>query len=283
MDSVPARRSIVRMATLTHDGPAVGDLLRFWRQRRRMSQLDLACEAHVSTKHLSFVETGRAQPSRQLLLHLVDELQIPLRERNRLLLAAGFAPHYRELPFDDRRMDVLRDALDDLLAAHQPNPALIVNAHWDLVAHNAAAELLFDGVDPALLSEPINMLRLSCHPDGLPRISTATPVCSRTLVNALRRESRDQADEHLLDLVEEMEGYLRESDEVPPESWSGNGVMATFGLNTRLGEVRLFTIIATLGAPLEVTAGDLAIETFLPADAQSAATAARAGGAVALI
>jgi transcriptional regulator with XRE-family HTH domain len=271
MDTRRAGRSIGRMAMLIDDGPAVGDLLRFWRRRRRMSQLDLAGDARVSTKHLSFIETGRAQPSRQLLLHLVEELQIPLRERNRLLLAAGFAPHYRDLPFEDRRMDVLRDALDGLLTAHQPNPALVVNAHWDLIAHNEAATLLWEGVDPALLAPPVNMLRLTCHPDGMPRISTATPVCSRTLVDALRRESRDHADEHLLDLVEEMEGYLAGSDEVPPDSWSGNGVMATFGLHTRLGEVRLFTIIATLGAPLEVTAGDLAIETFLPADAASAA------------
>jgi transcriptional regulator with XRE-family HTH domain len=255
------------VAAITEGTPAFGDLLRFWRRRRRLSQLDLALEANLSTKHLSFLENGRARPSRQLLEHLTHTLELPLRERNRLLLAAGFAPHYRELPFDDRAMAPLREALDGLLAAHQPNPALVVNAHWELVASNPAAALLWDGVDPRLLEPPVSVLRLFCHPDGVPRISSATPVCSRPLLERLHRRAHDDADQTLLDLVAEMEGYLAGAE---PRSWNGDGVMATFELQTRLGEVSLFTVIATLGAPLEVSAADLAIETFLPADAQSA-------------
>ncbi|MCO1657977.1 helix-turn-helix transcriptional regulator [Pseudonocardia sp. S2-4] len=247
-------------------------MLRFWRHRRRMSQLDLALTASVSTKHLSFVETGRSHPSRQLLVHLADALSIPLRERNRLLLAAGYAPPHRDRPFHDRAMQPLRHALTALLTAHEPHPALIVNAHWELVAANTAADVLFDGVDPRLLGPPANLLRLFTHPDGLPRISTATPVCSRPLLERLRRRAHEETDDALLDLVTEAEQHLvaAESRGDGP-GWTGDGVMATFELTTRLGPVRLFTLIATLGAPLDVTAADLAIETFLPADPQSSA------------
>jgi transcriptional regulator with XRE-family HTH domain len=254
-------------------GPAsAGGLLRFWRHRRRLSQLDLAAAASVSTKHISFVETGRANPSRQLLVHLADALAMPLRERNRLLLAAGYAPPHRERPFHDRAMLPLRQALTTLLTAHEPNPALVVNAHWELVAANTAADLLWDGVDPRLLTPPINLLRLFTHPDGLPRISSATPVCSRPLIDRLRRQAHEEIDDALLDLVTEAERHLAAAGSGGgPPAWTGDGVMATFELATRLGPVRLFTVIATLGAPLDVTAADLAVETFLPADPQSAA------------
>jgi transcriptional regulator with XRE-family HTH domain len=251
---------------------SAGEVLRFWRRRRGMSQLDLALATRVSTKHISFVETGRSHPSRQLLVHLADALTIPLRERNRLLLAAGFAPPHRERPLHDRAMRPLREALVGLLAAHEPNPALVVNAHWELVAANAAAEVLWDGVDPGLLTPPINVLRLATHPDGLPRISTTTPVCSRPLLARLRRQAQDEADDALLDLVIEAERHLAAApapDQRP--AWNGDGVMGTFDLTTRAGTISLFTMIATLGAPLDVTAADLAVETFLPVDARSAA------------
>ena len=247
---------------------AAGDVLRFWRQRRRISQQELALEANVSTRHLSFIETGRARASRQLLVHLAETLAIPLRERNRLLLAAGFAPRYREVPFDDREMKPLLDSLQELLQAHQPNPTLIVDAHWNLIAQNPAAALLWNGVDPILLEPPVNVLRLACHPGGLPKISTMTPVCNRGLLNRLRRRAHDDADEALLELIAEMESYLTDTDEHP--GWSGDGVTATFGLHTQKGPIQLFTVIATLGAPLEVNAASLAIETFLPADPESA-------------
>jgi transcriptional regulator with XRE-family HTH domain len=247
----------------------VGGLLRFWRHRRGLSQLDLANSAGVSTKHISFVENGRARPSRQLLVHLADALAVPLRERDRLLLLGGYAPPQRDRPGHDRAMRPLRPALGALLAAHDPNPAIVVNAHWELVAANDAAEVLWDGVDPALLIPPVNMLRLSTHPEGLPRISSATAVCSRPLIERLGRQARDDADEALLDLVAEAEQHLAASAEAAPR-WDGDGVMAGFELKTRLGVVRLRTVIATLGAPLDVTAADLALETFLPADPGSA-------------
>jgi transcriptional regulator with XRE-family HTH domain len=243
-----------------------GELIRFWRLRRRRSQLDLALEAEMSTKHLSFVETGRAQPSRQLLLHLAQQLDLPLAERNRLLLAAGFAPVYLEAAYQSETMRPLRESLRRLLDAHLPNPALIVDGLWNLVEANSAAELLWDGVDPELLAPPINMLRLAVHPGGLPRISSMTAACNTPLIRQLKRKSRDDADEALAALVDEVESYL--PDQLP-ESPAHQPVV-TLDLRTREGDVRLFTVIATLGAPLEVTAANLAIETFLPADAASA-------------
>ena len=245
-------------------------MVRFWRQRRGMSQLALATATGVSTKHLSFVENGRARPSRQLLVHLADALDMPLRERDRLLLAGGYAPPQARPGARDRAMRPVREALDTLLAAHEPHPAIVVDARWDLVAANAAADLLWDGVDPALLTPPVNMLRLSTHPEGLPRISTATPVCSQALISRLRRQADEDADDALLDLVLEAEGHLAASSGPPPR-WTGDGVMAGFELKTRLGVVGLQTVIATLGAPLDAGASDLALETFLPTDEGSAA------------
>jgi len=249
-------------------GTGAGEVLRFWRQRRGMSQLDLATATGVSTKHLSFVENGRARPSRQLLVHLADALEMPLRERDRLLLAGGYAPPQGGPGPRDRAMRPLRQALDKLLAAHDPHPAIVVDARWDLVAANTAADILWDGVDPGLLAPPVNMLRLSTHPEGLPRISTATPACSRSLITRLRRRADEDADDALLDLVLEAEQHLAAAPGEPPR-WTGDGVLAGFELKTRLGVVGLQTVIATLGAPLDVGASDLALETFLPADEDS--------------
>ncbi|WP_460528443.1 helix-turn-helix domain-containing protein [Flindersiella endophytica] len=244
----------------------VGELIRYWRTRRRLSQLDLALEAELTTKHLSFVETGRAKPSRQLLLHLAQHMDLPLAERNRLLLTGGFAPIYLDQPYDSEVMRPLRESLHRLLEAHQPNPALIVDGLWNLIAANPAAALLWDGVDQALLEPPVNILRLAVHPHGLPSISSMTAACSTPLIRQLRREYNDNADDSLGRLVEEVESYL--PDHLPDAA--AHQPMVTLDLRTRLGTVKLFTIIATLGAPLEVTAANLAIETFLPADHNSA-------------
>jgi transcriptional regulator with XRE-family HTH domain len=245
----------------------VGELIRFWRTQRRLSQLELSLDANVSTKHLSFVETGRSRPSRQLLIHLAQRLDLPLVERNRLLLAGGFAPPYRETPYDGEFMRPLRESLRRLLHAHEPNPALIVDGLWDLIEANAAASLLWEGIDPALLEPPLNMLRLAVHPGGLPSISSTTAACSTPLIEQLKRKSRDDSDPALHELIDELDSY------VPAEAHGGpiHQPMATLELQTSLGPVTLFTLIATLGAPLEVTAANLAIETFLPADDESAA------------
>jgi transcriptional regulator with XRE-family HTH domain len=244
-----------------------GELLRFWRMRRRFSQLELALEAEMSTRHLSFVETGRAQPSRQLLLHLAQQLDLPLAERNRLLLAGGYAPMYLDEPYQADTMRPLRDSLRRLLDAHQPNPALIVDGLWNLVEANAAAALLWDGVNPELLTPPVNMLRMAVHPGGLPRISSMTAACNTPLIRQLKRRSRDNADAALAELVDEVESYLPDQPATTPL----HQPVITMDLHTRAGDVSLFTVIATLGAPLEVTAANLAIETFLPTDASSAA------------
>src|SRR3954452_19909022 len=152
--------------------PPVGVLLRDWRQRRRLSQLDLALEAGVSTRHLSFVETGRARPSPEMVLHLADELEVPLRERNRLLLAAGYAPVYEERALDEPEMQPVHDAIQLVLDGHDPYPAITVDRGWALVAHNRAAGVLMEGLPDDLLAPPMNVLRASLHPDGLaPRIA----------------------------------------------------------------------------------------------------------------
>jgi transcriptional regulator with XRE-family HTH domain len=248
------------------DPQTVGQLIRFWRTRRRLSQLQLSLDANLSTKHLSFVETGRSRPSRQLLIHLAQHLDLPIAERNRLLLAGGFAPPYLELPYDGEVMQPLRESLRRLLGAHQPNPALIVDGLWNLIEANPASSLLWEGADPALLEPPINMLRLAVHPDGLPRISSMTAACNAPLIHRLRRKSHDDADEALGELLDELEAYLPDQ----PGNGTATQPVVSFELRTRRGDVRLFTVIATLGAPLEVTAANLAIETFLPADEESA-------------
>jgi transcriptional regulator with XRE-family HTH domain len=244
-----------------------GELLRYWRKQRRLSQLELALDANVSTKHLSFVETGRSKPSRQLLVHLAQQLDLPIAERNRLLLAGGFAPPYLEKPYDGEVMQPLRESLTRLLAAHEPNPALVVDGLWNLIEANEAASLLWDGVDPELLGPPINMLRLGVHPGGLPRISSMTAACNAPLIHRLKRMSRDDGDEALGKLIEEVEAYLPDESPDAPATQP----VVSLDLRTPLGEVRLFTVIATLGAPLEVTAANLAIETFMPMDDESAA------------
>ena len=243
-----------------------GELIRFWRTSRRMSQLELSLEANVSTKHLSFVENGRSKPSRQLLIHLAQQLDLPIAERNRLLLAGGFAPPYLELPYDGEVMRPLRGSLRRLLAAHEPNPALIVDGLWNLVESNRAASLLFEGVDPELLRPPVNMLRVAVHPRGLPSVSSMTAACNAPLITRLKRRSREDADTALAELIDEIEAYLPDST---PDAVVTQPVVS-MELQTRAGPVSLFTVIATLGAPLEVTAANLAIETFLPADDRSA-------------
>lgn len=244
-----------------------GELIRFWRIQRRLTQMELALDANLSTKHLSFVETGRSRPSRQLLVHLAQQLDLPIAERNRLLLAGGFAPPYLEQPYDGEVMQPLRESLSTLLEAHEPNPALIVDGLWNLIESNRAASLLWDGVAPELLEPPINLLLLGVHPGGLPRISSMTAACNAPLIHRLKRRSRDDADPALAKLIAEVESYLPDA----PPTGPATQPVVSLRLQTRLGQVELFTVIATIGAPLDVTAASLAIETFLPMNPESAA------------
>lgn len=246
----------------------VGELLREWRQRRKLSQLELASEADVSPRHLSFVETGRSRPSRELLLHLAEHLEVPLRERNALLLAAGYAPVYRERSLEDEEMNPVRDALHRVLAGHEPYPAVIVNRRWDLVAANEPAVRLFTaGVAAHLLEPPVNTYRLGLHPDGLaPRIRNMA-VYSGHLLTRLRREVLLSGDPGLEDLLREVRGY---PDLVQPGAVGADPAQMLFlpmEFTTVDGEeLSFFSTIATFGTAVDVTVAELAIEAFFPAD-----------------
>jgi transcriptional regulator with XRE-family HTH domain len=200
--------------------PRIGELLRSWRQRRSLSQLELALDSDVSARHLSFVETGRARPSREMVLRLAARLEVPLRERNGLLLAAGFAPQYRERPLDAEEMTPVRQALDRFLRAHEPYPAVVVDRHWTLVAWNAALEVLTDGVAPELLEPPANGLRVLFHPRGMaPRIANLDEYGAEML-RRVRRRAALTGDEALARLAAEVAEYpgVSPGAAAPPES-----------------------------------------------------------------
>src|SRR5215475_2745961 len=182
----------------------VGNLLRKWRERRRLSQLDLACEAEISTRHLSFLETGRSLPSREMVLRLAEYLDVPLRERNALLVAAGYAPAFPERPLDDPALQSARKAVDLVLAGHEPYPAIAIDRHWTLIASNNAVQPILAGVDPSLLCPPVNALRLSLHPAGLSsRIANLSQWRSHML-SRLRRQIEVDADRVLDELLDEL-------------------------------------------------------------------------------
>jgi transcriptional regulator with XRE-family HTH domain len=252
------------------DAPHVGDLLRDWRQRRRRSQLDLAGEAAVSARHLSFVETGRSRPSRELVLHLAEHLDVPLRERNALLLAAGYAPTYRQTALDDEEMAPVRAALDTILAGHQPYPAIVVDRHWDLVtANEAALAVLTEGMAAELLAPPVNVLRASLHPDGMaPRIVNFAQWATH-LVDRLRREADLYADPRLAELHDELCGYPGVAGSSDPAD-TVSRLFVPLVLRVGDGELRFFSTVATFGTARDVTLEELAIESFFPADAATA-------------
>jgi transcriptional regulator with XRE-family HTH domain len=243
----------------------VGHLLRDWRQRRRRSQLDLASEAGVSARHLSFVETGRARPSRDMVLHLAEQLEVPLRERNELLVAAGFAPVYARRDLGDADMAAVRTAVDLVLAAYDPFPAVVGDRAWNLVAANRAVATLTEGAAPDLLAPPANVLRLSLHPDGLaPRILNL-PQWRRHVLHRLAREAHLAGDPGLGALHRELSALPGGTDRTPP-----NGIAVP--LRIRVGEQPLsfLSTVTTFGTAVDLTAAELSIEAFLPADAATA-------------
>src|SRR5689334_475191 len=195
-------------ARAEHSQPVhIGDHLREWRQRRRMSQLDLAVEAEISARHLSFVETGRAAPSRDMVLKLAERLAVPLRERNVLLVAAGFAPAFPQRSLDDPALKPARAAIDLVLQAHEPNPALAYDRHWNLVSANRMVMPLLQGIPPRLLEPPLNILRLAFHPEALAaRTVNLGEWCSH-LLERLHRQCEATADPELLKLYSELKGY----------------------------------------------------------------------------
>ena len=248
-----------------------GDQLREWRQRRRLSQLDLALEAEISARHLSFVETGRSQPSREMVLHLAERLEVPLRERNLLLVSAGYAPVFPERPLDDPALQAARRAMELVLAGHEPYPALAVDRHWRLVAANRAVAPLLAGVTPALLQPPVNVLRLSLHPEGLaPRIGNLAEWRGH-LLERLRHQIDVSADPVLAALMSELKTYPVPARRAHPPPHDYGGIVVPLHLETEHGTLALVSTTTVFGTPVDVTLSELALESFFPADAESGA------------
>ena len=241
----------------------IGDHLREWRQRRHLSQLDLAGDAEISARHLSFVETGRAAPSREMVLKLAERLEVPLRERNVLLVAAGFAPAFQQRSLDDPALESARAAIDLVLRAHEPNPALAYDRHWNLVSSNRMMMPLIASVPQRLLTPPINIFRLALHPEALAPQTVNIAEWGGHLLERLRRQCETTADPGLIKLYAELKTYPipARSGPLPPDS-----VAIPFKL--RFGGDVLSFMSATMifGTPVDVTLSELALETLFPAD-----------------
>lgn len=250
-----------------------GDLIRDWRARRRMSQLDLALEAEISTRHLSFLETGRSAPSREMVLRLCDNLQTPLREKNRLLLAAGFAPSLPERSLDDPGLAAARAAVVRLLKAHEPFPALAVDRAWNLLFANAAVAPLIAGAAPVLLEPPVNVLRLSLHPEGLAERIGNLAQWRGHLLHRLRGQIAETGDKALSALHDELAAYPtppRSSPGAAPAERAEDALAVPLLLEVDGQILSFWSTTLVFGAPLDITLSELALETFLPADEATA-------------
>jgi transcriptional regulator with XRE-family HTH domain len=247
----------------------LGVLLRDWRQRRRMSQLDLALEAGVSARHLSFLETGRSKPSREMVLHLAEELDVPLRERNRLLLAAGYAPAFDERPLEDPELEPVRRAVAQVLTGIEPFPAAVIDRWWNLVASNRQLGVFLEGVAPELREPPANVLRVSLHPEGMaPRIANLAEWRAH-LLSRLRREIATTGDTRLQELLDEVSAYPVPHD-APPDVPPHGAIAVPLRIATPTGELTFISTVATFGTAVDVTVAELSIEAFFPADPTTA-------------
>ncbi|MGK5685580.1 helix-turn-helix domain-containing protein [Actinoplanes sp. URMC 104] len=259
----PARRCV--RCTIVH---TVGELLRQWRHRRGLSQLDLAIAADVSARHVSLVETGRSRPSADMILRLAGQLRVPLRERNRLLLAGGYAPRYAERPLGDDALAAVRDAVARILRAHEPYPAVVFDRRWNIVLTNRAVEPFFARVDPVLLRPPVNLVRLGLDPRGLGGLVVNRADVRAMFRTRLARQLAAAPDPELTALYEEL--FTPGSDDGPGLPIDAEVVMPmVVRLDGR--ELRLFSTITTFGTPADITVEELAIESYYPADAESAA------------
>ncbi|SEJ55682.1 transcriptional regulator, XRE family [Paraburkholderia diazotrophica] len=250
----------------------VGDMLREWRQRRRMSQLLLASEADISTRHLSFVESGRALPSREMVMHLAERLDVPLRSRNALLVAAGYAPLYRERQLSDPQLGAAREAVDLVLKGHEPYPAAAVDRHWTIVAANSALAPLLTSAKPALLEAPVNALRLSMHPDGIASQIANWHAWRAHLLSRLQRQIDVSADSTLAALYDELAAYPTPPNAEPADETHActlEQIAVPLRLRTKLGVLSFFSTTTVFGTPVDVTLSELAIEAFFPADPQT--------------
>jgi transcriptional regulator with XRE-family HTH domain len=245
----------------------VGDLLRDWRQKRRMSQLDLSGVADISTRHLSFVESGRSLPSRDMLMRLAEQLDVPLRERNTLLIAAGYAPLYRERALADPQLAAARRAVELVLKGHEPYPALAIDRHWTMIAANHALTPLLASADASLLAPPVNVLRLSMHPRGLAGMIGNWHEWRAHLLSRVRRQIEVSGDATLVALLAELEAYPAPSHAADaPHDDNPDPVIVPLKLRTPQGELSFFSTTTVFGTPVDITLSELAIEAFFPAD-----------------
>jgi transcriptional regulator with XRE-family HTH domain len=256
---------------LPEGASSVGALLREWRQRRNLSQFELALRSAVSARHLSFIETGRARPSREMVLHLTERLDVPLRDRNRLLLAAGFAPVFGEHSLEENEMVLVREALERFLLAHEPYPALAVDRHWNVLAANRGVAYVNRDVAPTLRQPPANALRIALHPEGLaPRISNFANW-SGYLLERLRREIDATGDRELESLYEELVAYPGTATEFDPAGpLNSNDVLFMQELRLDDRDLALFCTFTTFGTPRDLTLAELSIISFYPANTQTA-------------
>ena len=263
---------------------SVGTALREWRQRRHLSQLGLACEAEISARHLSFLETGRSTPSREMVLRLAEHLDVPLRERNRLLVAAGYAPVFPERPLSDPALEPARKAVELVLEGHEPYPALAIDRRWTLLSANKPAMSMMDGVDAALLQPPINVLRVSLHPSGLAGRIVNHAEWRAHIVSRLRRQIDLTADPALQELLEEIKSYpevpVRADAAARPKADTTasvmgalpdyGGVIVPLRLAMPKGVLSFFSTTTVFGTPVDITLSEIALESFFPADAATA-------------
>ena len=255
-------------ASLARAEPAkpvlIGEHLREWRQRRHLSQLDLAVDAEISARHLSFVETGRSAPSRDMVLKLAERLDVPLRERNVLLVAAGFAPAFPQRSLEDPALKSAREAINLVLKAHEPNPALAYDRHWNLVSANRMVAPLLEGVPQRLLGQPFNILRLAFHPEGLAPRTVNLAEWAAHLLERLHRQCEATADPELLKLYQDLKSYPIPARSAPITT--DNNVALPFKLSLN-GEILSFiSTTMVFGTPVDITLQELALETFFPAD-----------------
>lgn len=258
----------------TASAPTFGPLLRDWRRRRSLSQLALAAEVEVSQRHLSFIESGRSTPSREIILRLAERLALPLRERNQLLLAAGYAPVFQARSADDPAMAAAHKAVALILERHEPFPALAIDRHWTLMQANAAVGRLLVGVSPALLSPPVNVLRLSLHPDGLAGRIVNFREWRDHVLHRLAEQVSVTADPVLTALIEELRSYPTPPGAIPHRRTASSplaGIAVPFRLRTEAGILSFLSTTTVFGTALDITLSELAIEAFFPADDETAA------------
>jgi transcriptional regulator with XRE-family HTH domain len=259
-------------------------MLRDWREDRRRSQMELALDVGVSTRHLSFVETGKAKPSPELVLALAEHLDVPLRERNAMLLAAGYAPRYAQTPLDDDALTAVRGALAELIRAHDPYPAVVVDRGWDVVMSNTGAQAMLEGVAEHLLEPPLNVYRLSLHPDGMAARITNLPEWTHHLMGTLDRQVAVTRDPRLRALLDEVSAYpaVRELDSSWKTRAGGPTVVVPLRMRAGTGDdavvLSWFSTNTSIGTPVDITLEELHVELFHPADE---ATAAMVGGRLA--